>query len=1450
MPVFAGKFRILLNRIRNQGIFAFAGHQCRSSRFMLTIGLVVATFMAAPMHALAQELNVGDAFVTQFSGTRLSGDGSPVIDPDGAVAQAIDLRNPGGPPAGLPWRDAPTKLQVLARDTGQVFGIAFDNQSPANIYLTATSAYGLHWDDIAGTWMEGQWGQDGDPGTIYKLDASNGYRPTIFSRINLDGRLNSAAGLGNITFNGQSSSLYVSDLESGMIYHLDLAGNILERYDHGVTGRSQFIEAATGAVTNLPGVAFDPASDAQVESCETGVFSNTPECWNIADFRRRVWGVAAHTDASSQQTRLYYALWSSQGFGNPDWSGDVNEQQNSIWSIGLSAQGAFDTNDIRREFAMPGFSATQEDYQRAGASNPVSDIALDDNGEMALAERGGMRNLGLSAQAPFAWPDEARTVRARRGDDGVWIPVGRHDISWYDRKDLGPPYLRAAGSGGVDFGYGYSPAGVLETGQRDRFVWSTGDLLCRPESPCSDGVGDVLNGLQGQPSDILQLLNPDTAYGDYPDAGPATPDDGPAGSYFVQTSPQNMSSWNGDVEILKGTGTPSAPGNPDLAVSKLMPDFCLRGSICTANISVSNVGTADWNGPIFLRDFTVPPALGFLAVGAPWQCLGIGGETACYHAFVTLKPGQSLPMVLDIAVANNFAFDNINNCVAIDWPLTNPANPASIVASVQKTLTLLGYDPGPIDGAMGPKTAAAIAQLQSDYGMPITGAIDAATLELLYAGSAFWSGDGNPSNDEACDNSQIIGNPPPGGIHLPVGSRPGHLAPGSIHQPIGSAPAHVFPNSVHLPLGSAPAHVFPNSIHLPIGSNPGHLFPNSIHLPIGSNPGHLFPNSIHLPIGSGGHLFPQSIHLPLGSNGGHQFPQSLHLPLGSNPGHQFPQSIHLPIGSNPGHQFPQSLHLPIGSNPGHQFPQSLHLPLGSNPGHQFPQSVHLPIGSNPGHQFPQSLHLPLGSNPGHQFPQSIHLPIGSVPQHKFPQSLHLPLGSNPGHQFPKSVHLPIGSNPGHKFPQSLHLPLGSNPGHQFPKSIHLPIGSVPQHQFPQSIHLPLGSVPQHVFPQSVHLPVGSAPQHVFPKSLHLPLGSDGGHQFPNSIHLPLGSDQGHNFPVSIHLPIGSVPQHQFPKSVHLPVGSIGGHKFPNSIHLPIGSNPQHLLPKSVHLPIGSVGNHAFPKSIHLPVGSVGHQPIGSVHLPAGSITHKPAGSIHLPVGSTGHKPVGSIHIPVGSKIQIHQPSVSNRPVHRPRGSVQTIKPVEPVHKPRGSVQIHLPVGSTPQIHLPIGSKPQVHKPRGSVQIIEPVKPVHKPRGSVQVHKPRGSVQTIKPVKPVHKPRGSVQTIKPVKPVHKPRGSVQIIKPVKPVHKPRGSVQTIKPVKPVHKPRGSVQIIKPVKPVHKPRGSVQKPKPVKPTLQLNQSQQNNRKKQQQNQNQILKVNPKALNQLQQLLKPQD
>lgn len=74
-------------------------------------------------------------------------------------------------------------------------------------------------------------------------------------------------------------------------------------------------------------------------------------------------------------------------------------------------------------------------------------------------------------------------------------------------------------------------------------------------------------------------------------------------------------------------------------------------------------------------------------------------------------------------------------------PRTAVETPEAMVQDVQMALRDAGFDPGPIDGIMGPKTRAALSEFQQSQGLPATGKLDARTREELLAAHRPGSGD-------------------------------------------------------------------------------------------------------------------------------------------------------------------------------------------------------------------------------------------------------------------------------------------------------------------------------------------------------------------------------------------------------------------------------------------------------------------------------------------------------------------------------------------------------------------------------------------------------------------------------------------------------------------------------------------------------------------------------------
>jgi peptidoglycan hydrolase-like protein with peptidoglycan-binding domain len=65
------------------------------------------------------------------------------------------------------------------------------------------------------------------------------------------------------------------------------------------------------------------------------------------------------------------------------------------------------------------------------------------------------------------------------------------------------------------------------------------------------------------------------------------------------------------------------------------------------------------------------------------------------------------------------------------WPAIIAAHGDWRIGQAQERLKAAGYDPGPIDGVLGPQTRAALRRYQASQGLPMTGTLEEATRESL-----------------------------------------------------------------------------------------------------------------------------------------------------------------------------------------------------------------------------------------------------------------------------------------------------------------------------------------------------------------------------------------------------------------------------------------------------------------------------------------------------------------------------------------------------------------------------------------------------------------------------------------------------------------------------------------------------------------------------------------------
>lgn len=633
---------------------------------MLLAAALCAGIAAHAAHADGA-LSRGDAVVTRFSGAKVAipsaddpTDGT-FIDVDGPAMKILPL-DAGAPPAGQLLSN-PSRLDVKARDVGQVFAVTLDDgllpnpiAAIPNIYLGATSAYGLQIvipDANDGNperitkghpnadWMTGQFGPGGEPGSIWKIDGASRVA-SLFATIPGNG----GPGIGNIAFDPASRHLFVSDLDTGLIHRVDMAGSLVDTFDHGVAGRTQ------------AGLAPVPDDGAKADIKSTKFNSLDPATWGFTQPERRVWGLAVNGG------RLYYAV-----AGGPE-----------VWSVSLSLAGAFGA-DARREFEVSG---TPGDH-------PISDIAFDGKGLMYIAQRGDVRGSYDYKAFTDSKPSVVFRYRREIPDDpatpGTWVPVP-------DEIAIGVPPDHRNTAGGVALGYGYDETGHLRMGACGAMVWSTGDRL-RPSESDAGGPA-VVHGLQGS---NRMLVRPDN--------------EPPNAAYFVDYDSRSDSAETvghmGDVEIwqpcenIAGVDPGTYASMPELPPGYYPPgeippggvppvgwptwDFNLRvdkeappaacvpgglGFLCTYTVRVTNTGPNPYFGAVTVEDhLPAAPAGATMSFDnqPPWACLPLSPtQHECTYDPAVLWPGTSIDLKVTVDTPVPAPVCSLANIARLKWP--------------------------------------------------------------------------------------------------------------------------------------------------------------------------------------------------------------------------------------------------------------------------------------------------------------------------------------------------------------------------------------------------------------------------------------------------------------------------------------------------------------------------------------------------------------------------------------------------------------------------------------------------------------------------------------------------------------------------------------------------------------------------------------------------------------
>jgi len=633
------------------------------------LALAVQASLATPAAAqgAGRTIDRGDAVVTGFPGIApsavpLAPGANPLdhffINLEGPSAQVLSLRAFGAPPAGQVVSPG-VKLQVKARQVGQVFAIALDDGrggGVASAYLGASSAYGLHIVDPNGAgagmpkrlkngkpgaqWMKGMFGTDagGGPGAIWRVDGATG-AVTLVANL----PANSGPGIGDIVVDNANGQLFVSDLDNGLVHRVRLDGTVLDTFDHGMTGRP-----AKGL-----GIVVDDGKKADIN--DAAFDTTNPATWGATQAERQVWGMALH------EGRLYYAVTGGQ----------------QIWSVGIAADGRF-AGDARWELDVEGLTS----------AGPITDMLFDADGRLYLSQRGPAR--GSYDYSLYAEPGKSTVVRYRRESPdnpataSVWSPER-------DEYAVGLQAEHRFSAGGIALGYRHDEQGSLRAGTCGTTLWSTGDRLAKSGAPGSDGQpGFDIHGLQGHDVSLTR-----------PDHVP------PTRSYFADydqfLGDPEKAGHVGDVEIFQPCGgpdfaeggdggylppgywppggsappefpPPQYPFNTNLELTKHAVGNCvpwLGGWACRYDIRIRNTGPDIYWAPIVVRDWLpANPAgavMGFAST-PPWACWNAGPASyGCWRPATFLAPGASVWLTAFAWVPNSYPHCHLQNVARIDW---------------------------------------------------------------------------------------------------------------------------------------------------------------------------------------------------------------------------------------------------------------------------------------------------------------------------------------------------------------------------------------------------------------------------------------------------------------------------------------------------------------------------------------------------------------------------------------------------------------------------------------------------------------------------------------------------------------------------------------------------------------------------------------------------------------
>lgn len=185
---------------------------------------------------------------------------------------------------------------------------------------------------------------------------------------------------------------------------------------------------------------------------------------------------------------------------------------------------------------------------------------------------------------------------------------------------------------------------------------------------------------------------------------------------------------NGSATVIDPTGDGPALELTHTSAGPCREDREKQAYTCLFNLDVTNTSATDFVGPdVISQTFGDIRPVEITGKGEGWDCTSGGQNATCVNGDIALLPGGKTSVEMSFILPVQRDGGQFTNCARLGIPEDNSTR----VLLAQQAAQAFGLDVGQPDGEMGPKTRAAVSEMQERLGLSVTAEPDNALFAAL-----------------------------------------------------------------------------------------------------------------------------------------------------------------------------------------------------------------------------------------------------------------------------------------------------------------------------------------------------------------------------------------------------------------------------------------------------------------------------------------------------------------------------------------------------------------------------------------------------------------------------------------------------------------------------------------------------------------------------------------------